>query len=160
MNEYYNIDFEKNINLDQLKDFMINKFPEHNISINYNQELYEIIHDKNSNKFKIWVSLNDLKTGEIDDFLDVKIRSIWYISIECKLDANKIIKLLHEMTTIIQSKIYISMEDIEQNKSSFSYYSVWCLDGDTMKIMFDAQEFFDDCKSQYTEYLPITHKLL
>ena len=40
INEYYNIDFEKHINIHNLMFFMSNKFKNCNISIRYNQEKY------------------------------------------------------------------------------------------------------------------------
>lgn len=155
INEYYNIDFEKHINIHNLMFFMSNKFKNCNISIRYNQDNIEIINN-NYNDFNICVYFDDLKTGEVYDFLDVKIRGIMYIDTGYNFDSSKIIKLLSEMSKTFQSKIYVSMDDIEKTPSSFSYFSVWCIDGDKMKIMFDTQEFFDDCKNQYSEYLPLS----
>ncbi len=59
------------------------------------------------------------------------------------------------MSKVLQSKIYIAMDDVEQNLPSFSYYSAWCLDGDKMKIVFDAQEFCDNPKNHYSDYVPL-----
>lgn len=155
INEYYNIDFEKNINIHHLKDFILDKFQDFNISIRYNQDNYEIINNNSYDKFNICISLLDLKTGEIYDFVDIKIRGVMYIDMKYNFYSNKIIKLFNEMSKALQSKIYIPMDDIEQNLSNFSYCSVRCIEGDRMKIMFDAQEFFDDCKNKYSEYLPL-----
>lgn len=151
--EYYNIDFENCIDIDALIHLIQLKFPKCNLSVRYNQEAYESIHDTNTGIFNVWITLEDLKEDNIYYFSDVKLRCLLYVSNEYNFSNNQIIKFLHDLSMKLHSKIYIPMEDVEENLCSFSYYSIWCIDNDKRKIMFDAQEFFDDCQNQYCEYL-------
>ncbi len=156
--EYYNIDFEKIININDLYVVMEIAFPMCNFSIQYNQDIYEKTYDTNTDIFYIWITIQDLKEDDIYCFDDIKLRALLYISNECNFDKNQIIKFCNELSQKFDSKIYISIEDIEENSWSFSYCSVWCIDNDKRKIMFDAQEFFDNCQNQYCEYLPMRYE--
>lgn len=85
-----------------MKDFILDKFQDFNISIRYNQDNYEIINNNSYDKFNICISLLDLKTGEIYDFVDIKIRGVMYIDMKYNFYSNKIIKLFNEMSKALQ----------------------------------------------------------
>ena len=153
INEYYNIDFENIIDIGMLHTFMKEKFNKFNIQIKYNKFIYEIINDKNINFFHIWISLEELKSNGIYFFNDIKVRATLFIDRECNFDSKKIIKLFYYMSQKLNSKIYIMMEDIEKNLSELSCFCAWCIDKYKRKIMFDSQEFYDDYKSKYCDYI-------
>lgn len=155
LGEYYNLDFEKNININDLFMIMEITFPMYNFSIQYNQDIYEKIYNTDIDTFYIWITIQDLKEDDIYYFEDIKLRTLFYISNECSFDKSQIIKFCNDLSQKLDSKIYISMEDIEENTFSLNYCSVWCIGNNEMKIMFDAQEFFDDYPSQYCDSLPI-----
>ncbi|WP_034292515.1 hypothetical protein [Alysiella crassa] len=148
LGQYYNIDFEKIININDLFMIMEITFPMYNFSIQYNQDIYEKTYNTNIDTFHIWITIQDLKEDDIYYFEDIKLRTLFYISNECSFDKNQIIKFCNDLSQKLDSKIYISMEDIEENTFSLNYCSVWCIDNNKMRIMFDAQEFFDDYPSQ------------
>lgn len=151
---YYNIDFELKITIEHLKDFFIQFFSKSNIGIFHNSECFSHYCDnKIDEKFDVCLSITDLTSNGIDDFKDIKSRTLLCVPNDLNLTARNIVNLLHFLSKALPSKIYISMTDLEPSQSSIFDFCFWCIDGNKRKIMFDVQEYYDDFSCQYCDYL-------
>ena len=153
---YYNIDFENEFNINELKDLMIKIFPNSNILIESDNETIE--HRHNDEKFDVWMSIYYLKTDDVYDFKDVKIRALLYVWTELKISSFYIMSFLQKVSEKFNTKIYVPMEDVEKVSFSLDYCSTWCIDNDKSKIVFDVEEFFDNPLNLYCDYLPLKYK--
>ncbi len=151
---YYNIDFEHEINVNDLRDFLIERFPTTNILIESDDETIEHWGNHDNDKFDIYMSVVYLETDGVYDFEDAKTRLVLEISDVLQVSPLDIMMFLQNISQKINSKIYVLMTDVEKVSFSFSDYSFWCIDNDKRKVVFDAEEFCDNPKTAYQDYIP------
>lgn len=118
---YYNIDFEIEININDLKNLLIERFPKSNIFIRGDDG--ELEHRYNNGKFDVWMSVYHLKTDGIYDYEDVKTTTTLEIWQGFQVSPLDIMNFIQELSKKLDSKIYILMMDVEKVSFSFSDYS-------------------------------------
>ena len=84
---YYNILFENEFNFTELKDLMIERFPTSNIVFDIDFDYGVIEHRHNDDKFDISMSIFYLKTDDVYDFKDVKIKAALDISLKLQISS-------------------------------------------------------------------------
>ncbi|PNK61593.1 hypothetical protein [Psychrobacter sp. FDAARGOS_221] len=152
---YYNIDFEKEMNINDFEKLLIKKFPTCNIHIESEDETIEHCFNNDNDKFEIWMTVGYLKTDGIYDFEDVKIRVMLDIMTDFEVRPIEVIIALKEVSRKFNTKIYIPMQDVDKGASfTYSDYTFWCIDNDKRKIVFDSEEFDMNPKNLYCDYMP------
>ncbi len=151
---YYNIDFEHEINVNDLKALLIENFPTSNIFIRNEDETIEHFYNHDKDTFDVWMSVEYLKTDGVYDFGDVRTSVVLEIWSGLQFSPFKVMEFLHAFSKKVNTKIYVLMTDVEKVSFSFSDYSFWCIDNDKRKIVFEAEEFCDNPKNVYQDYIP------
>lgn len=153
---YYNITFEYEVSLNDFKELLIENFPTSNIFIRCfnDNETIEHSHNHDKDKFDVWMDVFYLKAKGVYDFEDVKTRVELELSDELQILPWQVMEFLQAFSKKVHSKIYVLMTDVEKVSFSFSDCSFWCIDNNKRKIVFDAEEFFDNPKNMYLDYIP------
>lgn len=154
---YYNILFENEFNINELKDLMIERFPTSNIVFDIDIDIdfdYGVIeHRHNDDKFDISMSIFYLKTDDVYDFKDVKIKAALDISLKLQISSFDIMDFLQEVSKKFNTKIYVPIEDVEKVLPSLGNIKTWCIDNDKRKIVFDLEELSENPLNHYCDYL-------
>lgn len=148
---YYNIDFEIEFNINELKDLMIETFPTSNILVESDDETIE--HRHNDDIFDIWMSFCYLKTDGAYDFKDVKTRVALEVSLEIQMSYFDIMSFLQTISKKFNTKIYVPIGDVEKVLPSLGNIKTWCIDNDKRKIVFDLEELSGNSLNHYCDYL-------
>ena len=150
---YYNILFENEFNVNELKDLLIERFPTSNIIFDIDDEYGAIEHRYNDDKFDISISIFYLKKDDVYDFKDVKIRALLYVGTELQISSFDIMNFLQTISKKFKTKIYVPIEDVEKVLPSLGNIKTWCIDNDKRKIVFDLEELSGDSLNHYCDYL-------
>lgn len=150
---YLNIDFEKEISFEKLIKLFLDKFNEFKVAIVINSELFSNLKGDDEKASIFW------NISDVDDYTDIKIRSYIEFSEDIKIPIDEFLLWIHMISIKLDSKIFVEIEILE---NPIEYSVVWCIDGKTRSIVFDAEELFEDSESAYckplidmTKYLDI-----
>lgn len=150
---YLNIDFEKEISFEKLIKLFLDKFNDFKVAIVINSELFSNLKGDDEKASIFW------NISDVDDYTDIKIRSYIEFSEDIKIPIDEFLLWIHMISIKLDSKIFVEIEILE---NPIEYSVVWCIDGKTRSIVFDAEELFEDSESAYckplidmTKYLDI-----
>ena len=139
---YLNIDFEKEVDFKKLINSFLIRFDEFKVAIGINFKLSSNIKEEDE-KAKIFWDIS-----EIDGYADIKLRSQIEFSEDIELPLDEFILWLHIISINLDSKIFVEIEMLE---NPIEYSVAWCIDGKTRKLVFDAEEHFEDSEFAYCE---------
>ena len=140
--DYYNINFEKNIDFEHFKSLFKNKFGNTRVAFLTNNNFSSNLTNETQKADVFWCLDNlegftDIDGTFIGEYTDIKIRSHVTFSENIDMLTSEFLLWLHKVSISLETKIYV---DIELQNSTFGYSTSWCINGTTRSIVFEAEE--------------------
>ncbi|MDE4454367.1 hypothetical protein [Psychrobacter sp. DAB_AL62B] len=135
--EHLNLDFENSVNFIKVRGLFFKSFK---LSLVVDTELFSYPKDSEGQSDIFW------NISSVEDYKDIKFRSYISFSEEVKLTMNEILLWLSSISTNLDSKIYVQIEDSDD---ILGYFAAWYVDGKTKSIVLEAKEVFKESEFAY-----------
>ncbi|MBH0095430.1 hypothetical protein I6E61_03405 [Psychrobacter sp. NZS113] len=143
--KYLNIDFEKEVNFEELIKLFLDKFNDLKVAIVINSELFSNL-EGDDEKASIFWNISD-----IDIYKDIKIRSSIDFSKNIDLSRSEFLLWLHMISINLDSKIYVQIDIPDIPDNPIGFFVAWRIDGKSRSLVLEAEEVFEDTEFAYCE---------